>query len=161
MKRLRIYLDTSVINFLFAEDAPDFMKVTREFFEHHVREARYAVFVSDVVLREIEKTPDAEKRGILFKVVQDYGLSILTLSAEAEDLAKIYVRDGVIPERKLDDAMHIAIATCQNIDVLLSWNFRHLANFRKQLAIRSINEREGYLHPLVLANPTEVLDEDD
>ena len=60
MKKLKIYLDTSVINFLFADDVPEFKKITEEFFEH-VKEQRYHVFISDIVIKEIDKTLDRDK----------------------------------------------------------------------------------------------------
>jgi hypothetical protein len=66
----------------------------------------------------------------------------------------------VIPPRYTEDARHIAIATCHEMDVLLSWNFKHLANIKKQTEVRAVNERNGYLHPLLLATPMEVFYED-
>ncbi len=161
MRKLRIYLDTSVVNFLFATDAPDFMRVTEEFFGGLVATGRCEAFVSDVVLAEMGRTPDPVKRGRLLGVVRDLGLPILELTAEASRLASVYVREGVIPTHKLEDAQHIAIAVCNQMDVLLSWNFKHLANLHKQIAVRSVNEREGYYYPLALINPMEVLGEDD
>lgn len=58
MKKLKLYLDTSVLNFLFAEDAPDFKNVTIDFFENYVAKEKYDVFISNVVIREIEKASD-------------------------------------------------------------------------------------------------------
>jgi len=55
MKKLKLYLDTSVLNFIFAEDAPDFKNVTIDFFENYVAKEKYDVFISSVVIREIEK----------------------------------------------------------------------------------------------------------
>jgi len=60
MKRLRIYLDTSVINFLFADDAPDFRRVTVEFFERYA--AQYELFGSDVLIRELSADSDLQRR---------------------------------------------------------------------------------------------------
>jgi hypothetical protein len=114
-------------------------------------------------LLETPRHPNGSQnqRGRLLGVVRDLGLSILELNAEASRLASVYVREGVIPARKLEDAQHIAIAVCNQMDVLLSWNFKHLANLHKQIAVRSVNEREGYYYPLALVNPMEVLGEDD
>ena len=161
MKKLKIYLDTSVINFLFHEDSPEFRKITKEFFENYVKPAVYEVYVSEVVVGEIEKTPDPAKRGQLLAVLGDYRLTVLPLTEEAFRLAATYVEAGVIPARKVEDARHVAIATCNDLDILLSWNFKHLANIRKQIAVRAINEREGYFYPLTLTNPMEVLYEND
>ena len=72
-------------------------------------------------------------------------------------MSSVYMREKIIPRSKPDDARHVAIATCEQMDVLLSWNFKHLANIHKQRAIKVINELEGYLYPLTLTNPMEVM----
>ena len=161
MKLLKIYLDTSVINFLFAEDAPDFKRVTIDFFEHYVRRKVYQVYVSEVVIREIEQTTDANQKKRLLNVIAEYDLRVLPLTDEANKLALLYLAERILPEKKLDDARHIALTTVNQLDILLSWNFKHLANINKQLAVKVINEREGYFYPMLLTNPMEVLYEDD
>ena len=161
MKKLRIYLDTSVINFLFADDAPDLKKITEELFRDFIRKEKYLFYVSDVVIKEIEKTTDNSHRINLLKVIKDYNLRILTISEEAEKLSLLYIKKKAIPERKIEDAQHIAIATVNQLDILLSWNFKHLANINKQISVKQINEREGYFYPLMLTNPMEVMDENE
>ena len=156
MKKLKIYLDTSVINFLFADDVPEFKKITEDFFENYVKKERYFVYISDVVIREIEKTKDITQKTRLLEVVKKYALRILTLNEESDKLAKIYIKEKIIPARKIEDAQHIAISTCNQIDILLSWNFKHLANIQKQIDVKIVNEREGYFYPLILTNPMEV-----
>ena len=161
MKLLKIYLDTSVVNFLFAEDAPDFKRVTIDFFEHYVRLKVYQVYVSEVVIREIEQTSDENQKERLLNVIAEFDLRVLPLTDEANKLALLYLAERILPEKKLDDARHIALTTVNQIDILLSWNFKHLANINKQLAVKVINEREGYYFPMLLTNPMEVLYEDD
>ena len=157
MKKLRLYLDTSVPNFLFAEDAPDFKNITIDFFENYVAKGRYDVYISDVVIREIEKATDVSKRNMLLDIVRKYSLRILLLTPEAIELSERYLTDKVIPAKKREDAQHIAIAVCNQIDILVSWNFKHLANIKKQLAVKIVNEQQGYYYPLILTNPMEVL----
>ena len=157
MKKLKIYLDTSVINFLFADDSPDFKKVTEDFFNNYVKLGKYEVFISEVVLREIENTPVASKRFKLLQIVKQYHLAILPLTDEAITLSENYLKQKVIPAKKIEDAQHIAIATCNHIDILLSWNFKHLANVNKQQLIKNLNEREGYFYPMSLITPIEVI----
>ena len=161
VRQLRLYLDTSVVNFLFAYDAQELRAVTVDFFENYVGKGLYAVHVSDVVIREIQQTKDEAKRTRLLNVIRDYDLRILGLNEEAEQLAHRYVEEGVVPARKLDDARHIAISTVSQMDVLLSWNDKHLARSREQTAGRVVYEKNGYFYPLVLTNPMEVLHEDD
>lgn len=161
MKKLRLYLDTSVLNFLFADDAPEFKKLTEDFFEDFVKKGKYTVYISDVVIREIEKTRDENKKLNLLQLVKGYELQILTLDEESDTLANVYIKEGIIPIRKIEDAQHLAISTCNQIDILVSWNFKHLANIQKQIAVRIVNEKEGYFYPLTLTNPMEVIYEND
>ena len=161
MKKLRVYLDTSVINFLFADDAPEFKKITVAFFEQFVKPETYLVYVSDVVIKEIQKTSDERHRNELLRVISDYNLRIVTLNEEADQLAQTYIQRRIIPAYKLEDAEHIAIATVQQMDILLSWNFKHLANIKQQRAVQAINEQANYWHPLALLNPMEVMYEDE
>ena len=159
MKKLRVYLDTSVINFLFADDAPEKRDATREFFETHI--SGFDVAISDVVLVEIARTRDEIRRRILENAVETHALvSVEVTDAQAEEIdsmADAYMRHGVIPLGNRDDAMHVAICTVLEFDVLLSWNFKHLANVKKQIRINTANQSEGYLKPLLLLTPLELM----
>jgi predicted nucleic acid-binding protein len=163
MKKLRIYLDTSVISFLFADDAPERRDITREFFESRLDS--FDVAISDVVLVEIGRTRDLERRRLLSDAVAKYGLVPVALgeeeAVEVNDLAERYMREGVIPAAKRDDAMHVALCTVLEFDVLLSWNFEHLANLKKQIRINTLNQAQGYLKPLLLLTPLEVMGDED
>ena len=161
MKKLKIYLDTSVINFLFADDVPEFRKITEDFFENYVKKGKYLVYVSDVVIAEIEKTKSGDKKKLLLEVIEKYSLRILILDETSDALATVYLREKIIPPKKLEDAQHIAIATCNQMDILLSWNFKHLSNIQKQIGVKIINEKEGYFYPLILTNPMEVVYENE
>ena len=161
MKKLKIYLDTSVINFLFADDTPDFKKITEDFFKEYF--GRYDIFVSDIVLLEINKTVDQEQKSRLLSVIDDYPFKILEIANHEAIgyLSELYIKEGVIPQKKKEDALHIAVATVYEMDILLSWNFKHLANIKKQININAINEKEGYLKKLSLLSPLEVEYEDE
>jgi predicted nucleic acid-binding protein len=157
MKPLKIYLDTSIISFLYAEDTPDLRKITQDFFSDYVRTGRHNCFVSEIVVNEIQRTRDIVKRNQMLEIVRSYQFPILDVNDEVNRISSIYMKEKIIPRSKPDDARHIAIATCEQMDVLLSWNFKHLANINKQRAIKVVNELEGYLYPLVLTNPMEVM----
>ena len=162
MRRLTIYLDTSIISFLFADDEPELRDVTVEFFESFLD--KYDAAVSEVVLFEIGKASDADLRKRMLDAVVHYRLPVIRLEAEEEKevfaLARRYMQAGAIPAGKREDALHLAIATVREYDVLLSWNFRHLANIRKQAQVNAVNAQAGYLHPLSLLNPMEVMYEE-
>jgi len=75
---------------------------------------------------------------------------------EVRDLAQAYISNKVIPKHKIEDALHVAYATYHEMDVLLSWNFKHLANLNKEEKILAVNINKGYRLPLRLLSPLEV-----
>ena len=160
MKRLRIYLDTSIVNFLFADDAPYFRRITVEFFA--VYAARYELFVSDIVMAEILRDPDTEHRAKLLAVLGTHAVAMLPEERldEVRLLADAYLEAGVVPEKKAEDALHVAYATVFEMDFLLSWNFKHLANIRREARFLAVNETLGYRYPLRLLSPLEVENDD-
>ena len=156
MRKLKVYLDTSVINFLDAPDALEYQSITREFFDKYLNE--YDVYISDIVLLEISKTSNLLRKEQLFSIISKYNLEIYNeVSSEVEELAALYIKKQIIPTSKFEDALHIAFSTVYDFDILLSWNFKHLANIKKQIAINSLNEQEGYQKKLFLTNPMEVI----
>lgn len=164
MRGLWLYLDTSVINFLFAEDSPEKKEVTHRFFNHHVGSGEYKVFVSDLVIREITRTPDSAQRERLLAVIRDHSLGVLDstkIADEIQTLAVAYVKSGVFPQKKLEDSLHVALATVSGMDFLLSWNYRHLANVNKEMLVQAVNLRLGYLKTPRMTTPMEVLHDDD
>ncbi len=155
-RKLKIYLDTSVINFLFAEDTPEKKEITIDFFENYLLE--YDVFISDIVLFEINKTPNEEKRNLLLNAIKHYKIEIFSEIPDLiNDIANMYVSKKIIPSNKFEDALHLAYATYFEFDILLSWNFKHLANIRKQEQVNSVNSINGYRKNLILTNPMEVI----
>ena len=156
MRKLKVYLDTSVINFLYADDAADYMKITKDFFNAYLDS--YEVYISEIVLLEIERTNDLTKKKLLHSAIEHYGLEIYgEVNDVIQDLAEKYIRQSLIPQKKYDDAMHVAFSTYYEFDVLLSWNFKHLANIMKQTKINAFNESEGYSKRLNLLNPMEMI----
>jgi len=159
MRNLRIYLDTSVISFVFADDAPHYQQATLAFFSN--ARSVHELFVSDVVLGELRRTPDPEQRACLLSVISRYEIEILPNDEldQIRSLALVYVGKGIIPQQKVEDALHVAYATVNGMDVLLSWNFQHLANVSKEARLLAANLEEGYRYPLRLVSPLEVLNE--
>lgn len=156
MRKLKLYLDTSVISFLFADDVPEEKQITHKLF-NLLNSGEYEFYISRVVIEEIEKTPDTEKREKLLSQAQHAQLSLLQRSKEVEEMAKNYITDGIIPKKKIEDALHIAFATVHEIDILVSWNYEHLANIKKEERINSINIKSGYTKLLRMITPLEVV----
>ena len=161
LRKLRIYLDTSVINFLFAEDAPEERDITREFLDERL--VRHDVYISDTVLVEIANTRDPAKRGLLQEAVSHYALRSVDPHPDDQGrimaLATEYIKRRVVPASQWEDALHVAMATVLGFDILLSWNFRHMANVERQKKINRVNHDCGYEKQLLLVTPMEVLNE--
>lgn len=149
---LRYYVDTSVIGGClddkFREDS------TRVF--AMFREGRAVVVVSDLTLLELASAPQGVQ-AVLQAVPQSHRQDV-ELTAEAEALAEKYVAAGVVGSSQLVDAQHIAIATLERVDVLLSWNFKHVINLRRIHGFNSVNLREG-LPVLEMRSPLEITDD--
>lgn len=149
---MKIYIETSVIGFLFAHDAPEKMRITKQFFKSlKDKEA----FISELSLEEIEQSPE-EKRKLLINTIRKYELKVLKSSKDAEKLADQYVQSGIVPERYYNDALHIALAVVNKVDVLVSWNMQHIVRLKTIVGVREINKKLEYEEILIL-NPEEVL----
>ena len=146
----RIYADTSAIAGCLDEEFREPSSRLMAFFAR----GELVLVLSDLTLREIGRAP-AEVRRLLDQVPGDE-IEMVSLTEEAADLAREYVRAGVVGARMLVDAEHIAVATVARVDVLVSWNFKHIVNLRRIRAYNSVNLRLGY--PLLeIRAPREVL----
>ena len=94
-------------------------------------------------------------QGVL-KEIPEENIEYVELTDEATTLAKGYVSDGVLDENKIADAQHIAIATVHNVDLIVSWNFKHIVNINKIRGFNAVNLKMGY--PLIdIRSPQEVI----
>jgi len=131
---VKIYLDTSVISALFDDRNPERKALTEEFFS----EIRiYNTYISELTIAEIERTPDQTLRGKMKQVIKEF--SILEINESVEELAKEYIKYGAVPESYPEDAYHIAVAVLNEVDYLLSWNFRHIVRRRTKDVVRMVN----------------------
>ena len=157
MRIPKIYLETTVFNFFFAEDAPEKRQDTIKLFEE-IKDGSYIPYTSDAVLEELEKAA-AEKFNQMFSLIGQYSMIILTVTDEAKRLADIYIKEGIIPEKYPTDALHIALATVNDLDYIVSYNFRHIVKVKTITMTESINLRENYKR-IGIFSPTEVIDYD-
>ena len=161
MKKLKVYLDTSVINFLYVNDSSEYKKATEVFFNVIVAKNKIDTYISNIVIDEINKTEDINQKETLLGTFENYR-NIKVLVAENETVNEIallgekYIKNGIIPQRKVADSFHVAYSTVFQMDILLSWNFQHLANVNKEQKIITLNRTLGYYYPFRMANPLEV-----
>ncbi len=130
MKKLKLYLETSVWNFYFADDSPDKRDITREFFRN-IERNQYEIFISRIVLEEINRA-DLNTSNKLMNLIDKFSPEILIVDYEVQTLAEQYINELILPVKKLEDALHAAIASVYVMDILVSWNCRHLANYNKK-----------------------------
>lgn len=154
MRKLKLYLDTSVWNFFFADDAPRERDVTKDFFDL-IQRGYYEVYISEVVLDEIRDAPETKKNQLL-GLIEKYNPIELEVTSEVKDLAVKYIEKKIVPEKKENDALHVAIATVNEVDALVSWNYHHLANLRKAELFHGANLEERYLKRIEIVTPMEV-----
>jgi predicted nucleic acid-binding protein len=159
MNRPKIYLDTSVINFLFHDDTPEKKEATTDFFENYVKPGVYETFISQFVIEEITQTPSAEKRNRLLEAIaNNYVQTVaLTKTNEIEVLATEILKEGILPPAKLFDALHIAVSVIHEFDFLVSWNYKHLANISKERKVLALTFKMGYLRPIRIITPLELI----
>ncbi len=137
---LRIYLDTSVPN---AVLDPKNLQRQSETKALWTRLDQYRVFISYLVLGEIDQTPDPQKQGQLRDLVK--GFQVLpTDDPEVEFLALAYVQARIIPTTHIDDATHIAVASVNRLDAVVSWNYQHMVKLKTKREVNAINLLRGY-----------------
>ncbi|OQW90669.1 MAG: hypothetical protein BWK78_06450 [Thiotrichaceae bacterium IS1] len=154
MRKLKLYLETSAWNFYYAEDAPEKQAITRQFF---ARLPNYEIFISELVHKEIARAKPERKR-ILSNLIEQHHPADLIINEAVLTLAASYRNKGVLPVKAVNDSIHAAIATVYEMDALISWNLRHLANLNRMQKINEVNLIQGYSRNLELITPVEVAD---
>lgn len=153
MKKLRIYLDTSVIGGSFDD----------EFSAHSIRLIEniknniISGVISDITIRELDFAPALVK--------SDFGLykeklEVIEITDDMIGLAGKYIEENAVTDKFYEDALHIACATVAQVDLLVSWNFKHIVNVNKITLFNAVNLKNGY-KLLQIYSPLEVIDNDE
>lgn len=155
MTPLRVYLDSSVISALVDEHLPERIAARARLFGLLAKGEGLQAVVSELVVDEAMAGPEEVGRD-LSDLARRVPLEVLTRSAEADELAECYIDAGVIPESSRNDALHVAMATVAEVDVILSWNFEHMVNLRRIRGVNGVNLIRGY-RQIEIRAPEEVL----
>ena len=150
-----IYLETTIFNFPFVDDAPQYKADTLKLFAD-IKDGKFKPYTSTYITEELEKTNSGEKLAKMKALIKDYEITVLETNNEIIELAKAYIKAGVIPERFFTDALHIAVATVYGLDFIVSLNFKHIVKHKTKLLTEGINAMLGYSHIYILA-PAEVI----
>jgi hypothetical protein len=134
-KKTSLYLDTSIFGGYYDDI---FMQDTRLLFEK-IKSGKYDVFISDLTQTELKNAPENVRNLLnLFKWQQ------LPPSQNYEFLADEYLKENVVGATSRDDCIHIASATINSVDILVSWNFKHIVNVERIKGYNSVNIKHGY-----------------
>lgn len=143
-----VYVETSVISYLTARPSHDLIiaahqQITRRWWKGR---GSYSVFVSQVVLDEAAVGDPAARTRRLRALG---GIPILALTDEATEVAGELIRRGALPKKATVDAFHIAIAAAHQVDYLLTWNCKHIANASMRGTIEAICRSAGLIPPII------------
>jgi len=155
MRTPKIYLETTIFNFVFADDAPDKKADTLKLFDE-IKRGLYEPYTSDYAIDELSQATLA-KREKLLKLLEAYDITRIEASEKIENLASIYVTEGIIPIKYATDATHIASASVADMDFIVSWNFKHIVKRKTIMMTELINFREGYKR-IGIHSPAEVIE---
>lgn len=143
--KLSLYLETSVIGAYLDNDEPFRRDLTIRWWEHELSE--YRAVSSVLVEREIERMQEPHRSGYL-NLLKPF--ERIDITDEVAILAEGYIERGIFHRKYLADAIHFATASFHKIDYLVTWNFGHLANVRKQARLRLFNGAAGFFSPTIV-----------
>ena len=150
MRIQKIYIDTSVLGGYFDKE---FEIATRRLFDE-VKKGEYKIVVSNITEGELLKAPERVKT-LLNDLEIDY--EVLKLTDDAVNLALEYIKENVVGQTSYEDCLHIAIATTNKVDILVSWNFKHIVNIKRIHGYNAINILNGY--PVIeIRSPKDIID---
>src|SRR6187402_2745705 len=143
--KLSLYLETTVLGAYLDNGDPFRRDLTMRWFERELGE--YRVCTSLLVRRELERIDEPHRSSYLRLLT---GLENLELADEAAILAEGYISRGIFHRKFIADALHVALASFHKIDYVVTWNFGHLANVRKQARLRMFNTAAGFFSPSII-----------
>ncbi len=147
MRKLKVYLDTSVVSYLYQVDAPEKMQNTLDLWELFKNKV-YEVYISDIVIREISGCNE-EKLKILLDYLKQIDYNIVETDEDTIKLAGKFIDFGILKQKSFDDCQHIAVAILAGCDIITSWNFKHIVNVKTVRKVKVITTLEGYKDLLI------------
>lgn len=143
--KISLYLETSVIGAYLDNGDAYRRDLTIRWWEHELKE--YQPYVSTLVRRELERFSEPHRTGYL-RLIE--AIDEMSLDDEVAILAEGYIERGIFHRKFMADAIHFAIASFHKLDYLVTWNFGHIANVRKQARLRLFNSAAGFFTPTIV-----------
>jgi len=149
----RVYADTSVFGGMFDEEFETASKV----FFGAVKKGSFKLITSELVRQEIQVGPQK-----VINIFEEFLVvaEIAEITDSALQLQQSYVQAGIVSEKYATDAMHVALATVSNADLIVSWNFKHIVNFQKIPLYNAANTLNGF-GKIAIYSPLEVIENED
>lgn len=139
---MKIYLDTSIYGVI--SNKKDYRYIlTKNLFDVILNNNVIRIYYSPILLHELKGAP-VRSRKILEKLILNKKAKQLRHRDEIKHLAYTYMNEGVLTPKSIEDAAHIAYASFYNIDLVLTWNMKHMANFIAKEKYNDVNLRLGY-----------------
>ena len=153
--RPKVYIETTIFNFVFNDHAPDMQNYTLQFFDK-LRQGLYIPYTSEYVIQELSRTPQDKLREDMLSFITSYSIIRLPIDTEAERIAKIYIDKKIIPASKFTDAVHIASATINKLSFIVSYNYKHIVKASVAIMTSEVNIIEGY-NRIGIYSPEEII----
>ena len=154
LKKPSLYLETSVWNFVYADDAPEKRDVTRQLFKE-IAEGHYDTYISDAVVFEIGNTRGPKKQH-LEALIEEYKPNQLQPNDSVTQLIDAYLDAKVASTKSKTDLAHIAYTVAYNLNVIVSWNLKHIVRVKTRTAVNAVNKFLGF-REIEIATPEEVI----
>lgn len=132
------YIDTSVIGGVFDSEFEEHSTILME----RIKVGQLKAVISEITETEISKARQ-EIRDFFTSIPKD-SIEFVEITKDAVSLADTYIQENVVRKIHRDDCLHIAIATVNRVDILVSWNFKHIVNIYRIRGYNSVNIRHGY-----------------
>ena len=156
MRKQKVYLETTVFNYYF-DETRNAQPATVSFFKT-IESGQFEGYTSIYTYNELDNAPEPLRTNML-GLIEKYQIIVLDTSKDVIQLAEKYIGNDIIPVKKRLDALHIAIASVYELDIILSFNFKHINKLKTKTLIPAINLLSGYKE-IFIAQPEEIIDYD-
>jgi DNA-binding transcriptional regulator YbjK len=155
VRKQKIYLETTLFNYYFDEDRDLAHKSTIALFKE-IAAGKYEAYTSTYATDELENAP-ITKRDKMLGLISEYNIAVLAPTDETARISDLYVTENIIPQKYRTDGLHIAIATVNDLDMIISMNFKHIVKRKTKIGTGSINTLNGY-RAVEIYTPMEVVE---
>ena len=155
MRKQKVYIETTLFNYYYDDDRGFAHESTIKLF-NDIAAGKYEAFTSTYVTDELENAKEA-KRDKMMDLISEYNIAVLAPSDEAVRIADLYITENIIPQKYKTDALHIAIATVNDLDMIISMNFQHIVKRKTKIGTANINALNSY-RAVEICPPMEIIE---